>query len=176
MSKVVIQKFSPLLGLSEMRSIFFESSQKKDFKDESERETFYFKYLGFYLDKYPEYALVAVDQDVIGYCLGTLDSKDKELLKIQPHLSVFEDLFSQYPAHLHINCHASYRGSGLGSKLLLAFERELTGKNISGLHIMTSSDAKNKSFYLRAGYDHLVEREWQGKKILFMGKRLSHQA
>ena len=157
----------------EVREIFFESSTKKLFKDEAEKEAFYEKYLGFYLKHYPQFAWVARSERVLGYVIVAPESQNIELQKLQPHLQVFDSYFQNYPAHLHINCHYESRGLGVGSKLILEAETKLRQLNIKGLHIMTSRDAANKSFYKKLGFDFQTELNFHGSMILFMGKSLS---
>lgn len=158
--------------LPEMREIFFESSTKKDFKDENERELFFEKYLGFYLKNFPDLAFVAFDKKVLGYVVGALHSDDPELSKLQPHLLTFIDQFSKYPSHLHINCHHEARGQGIGRKLVATLEGELKKRHVPGLHIMTSPDALNKSFYSSLGFHDQILQDFRGVSILLMGKAL----
>lgn len=157
----------------EVREIFFESSTKKSFKDDAEKNAFYEKYLGFYLRNYPELAWVAKADRVLGYVIVAPESHNPELQKLQPHLQVFDSHFQNYPAHLHINCHHESRGMGVGSKLIAEAEKKLRALHIKGLHIMTDSDAANKSFYKKLGFDFQTELNFHGSTILFMGKSLS---
>ncbi len=158
--------------LSELKDIFFESSTKKSFKDQAEKEAFFYKYLGFYLEHFPELCLVAVDKKVLGYVVTSPESISPELLSLQPHLRSFEEYFNKYPAHLHINCHVDSRGQGIGSKLISETEKKLSAMKIKGLHIMTGHDAANQSFYKKLGFNFQVVEDFQGSQILFMGKEL----
>ena len=158
--------------LQELREIYFESSAKKDFKDEKEKENFYWKYLGFYLEHFPEYVWIAKGERILGYVVGAPRSDLPELLKIQPHLEIFRPLFKVYPSHLHINLHSDARGQGLGSRLLTELEVQLQRLDITGLHIMTGVESRNKNFYTRLGFDFQKTLEFSGHPILFMGKEL----
>lgn len=158
--------------LAQVREIFFESSTKKDFKDASEKEAFFEKYLGYYLRNHPELAWVAQEDRVLGYVVAVADSQDDALYKIQPHLKTFEKYFAQYPAHLHINCHVESRGKGVGGQLVKAVEKRLKAMNIQGLHIMTGADALNKKFYQKLGFDFEAIEFFHDSPILFMGKSL----
>lgn len=159
--------------LTQVREIFFESSTRKEFKDESEREAFFQKYVGFYLDHYPELAWIGFSgEKVLGYLVAAPRSSDPELDKIQPHLKAFEAFFKDYPAHLHINCHHESRGMGLGSQLVRVLVAELKIMRIPGLHIMTGPDSQNRSFYKKLGFDFESEVPFRGTPILFMGRRL----
>lgn len=157
----------------ELKEIFFESSTKKEFKDEAEKEAFYFKYLGFYLSHYPELAWVALQKEkVLGYVVVAPETNTSELQKIQPHLSVFHKDSEKFPAHLHINCHFESRGMGVGKALVETVIDALKTKNIKGLHIMTGPASKNRSFYKKLGFEYETESNFHGSPILFMGKSL----
>jgi len=172
MSAVIIKRGIPN-DINSLSEIFYESSTKKKFESESQKQDFFEKYLGFYLKNDPTLCFYAENAGVtIGYCVGMLQTAGAELFEKQPHLRIFQDHYVKFPTHLHMNCDYRYRGQGLGSKLLLAFEQEIAGRNISGLHIMTSSDSPNVSFYQKAGFAFRDEREWFGSRILFMGKKL----
>lgn len=164
------------VDLKELREIYFESSARKDFKDDSEKEAFFWKYLGFYLEHYPEFVWIAKGSRILGYVVGSPLSDDSALYSIQPHLETFKNYFKDYPAHLHINLHSDARGQGLGSKLLKELEEQLQELDITGLHIMTGVDSRNKNFYTRLGFDFQKTLEFSGHPILFMGKDLKKDA
>lgn len=159
--------------MKEVREIFFESSTRKEFKDEAEREAFFYKYVGYYLKHYPQLCFVAVKDRVLGYIVGSPQSTEAELVSIQPHLNIFSREYQEYPAHLHINCHHESRGMGVGSLLVGKLIECLKLNNINGLHIMTGANAHNQSFYKKLGFDYEVVEDFRGSPILFMGKKLS---
>lgn len=156
----------------ELKEIFFETSAKKDFRDGAEKEAFYQKYLGFYLTHYPQWVWIAKGSRVLGYVVGMPNTSDPKLHQLQPHLQTFQKYFKDYPAHLHINLHAEARGMGLGSKLLQEMVIKLQQANITGLHIMTGPDSRNKTFYQRLGFDFEVTLNFLSSPICLMGKRL----
>ncbi len=158
--------------LVELREIYFDSSARKDFRDEADKEAFYEKYLGFYLDHYPEYVWVAREGRILGYMIGAPVTSSADFYSIQPHLQVFEEHFNKYPAHLHVNFHPMARGMGLGSKLFSELEKQFQGMKIRGVHIMTGPDSRNKSFYQRLGFNFEVTLDFKGTPILMMGKSL----
>jgi ribosomal protein S18 acetylase RimI-like enzyme len=170
MPEIVITHPSSDQDLRQLREIFFESSTKKEFSNDAEKESFFWKYVGYYLTHHPELVYLAKNDSVLGYCLGTANSLDEDLFHIQPHLKVFEEFFKQFPAHFHINCRFDARGMGIGSKLLAQFESELVKKGVPGVHLMTSVLAPNRAFYLKAGYRFESEKFFHGNSILFMGK------
>lgn len=158
--------------LPEVREIFFESSTRKEFKSEEEKEAFFYKYVGLYLKHYPEFALIAVTDRVLGYIVGAPESSTEELYQVQPHLKNFASHYQKYPAHLHINCHHDARGMGVGGMLVANLEERFKTHKIHGFHIMTGPNAKNKSFYKKLGFDYEVVEDFQGSPILLMGRDL----
>ena len=159
--------------LKEVREIFFESSSRKIFEDEKAREAFFEKYLGYYLLRFPELSFVAIeDNRVLGYVVASPVSDDEGLYILQPHLKQFKSYFKQFPAHLHINCHHSTRGQGIGTRLIDALVERLKERDINGLHIMTGVNSENRSFYRKLGFNFETAEEFQGAAILFMGKAI----
>lgn len=174
MSEIIIFNFKdPRVQWSDFKSqvtaIFFESSTKKDFKNQQEKDAFEWKYLGFYLAHYPEYAWVAVkNSKVLGYVLGMPFSQDPSLYGIQPHMRAFEERFKKYPAHLHINCHADSRGQGVGKMLVEKILSQMKQEGVKGLHIMTGPESENRHFYKKMHFNFEVTIN----SILFMGVEL----
>jgi ribosomal protein S18 acetylase RimI-like enzyme len=60
---------------------------------------------------------------------------------------------SLYPAHLHINLQAAWRGCGLGKKLIAHYVEQLRYKSVPGIHLHTTSlnEAACK-LYERSGF------------------------
>lgn len=174
MSETVILNFKhPLISQSDFKEqlseIFFEASTKKEFKDQKEKDAFFWKYVGFYLSHYPEYVWIAVQEGkVLGYVLGMPFTQDPSLYAIQPHLKAFQEHFKSYPAHLHVNCHADARGQGVGKKLVMKLLSQLKDQKVAGLHIMTGPTSDNKIFYQKLGFDYEIEMN----SILLMGIRI----
>lgn len=158
------EKFLPAL-----KEIFYLSSSRQTFADAAERDAFFQRWAGYYVSREPQNCFLALDskKELLGYITGCADSK-----AAAPHIplrsySVFADLFDKYPAHLHINCHPRARSQGVGSALI----RHLIGNfGGAGIHLITSPGAANIPFYRRNGFTFEVEREWEGKKLLFMGR------
>jgi ribosomal protein S18 acetylase RimI-like enzyme len=158
--------------LRELREIYFETSARKDFRDEAEKEAFFQKYLGSYLSRFPEYLWVAKEGRILGYMVASPVTKDPDFYRLQPHLESFESFFKDYPAHLHVNFHQDARGMGLGGKLFSELEKQFQRSGIRGIHIMTGPDSRNKSFYQRLGFNFEVTLDFKGTPILMMGKSL----
>ena len=156
--------------LTQVESIFFEASSKKEFTSLEHKAAFFQRWCGDYIKNYPEeFFVMTEDGHLLGYLSGCSDSRISLQCLSVPGLEVFSDQFEDYPAHLHINFHATARGRGLGSELIKTYESYLRNKNVKGLHLITSPEALNVSFYRRLGYIHEVEREFKGMQLLFMG-------
>ena len=74
--------------------------------------------------------------------------------------------FKVFPAHLHINVDADYRGHGLGRQLMNAYLDQLRSLHIPGVHLMTTSlNEAACRLYESVGF-HLVDsrptRMWEG--------------
>lgn len=60
-------------------------------------------------------------------------------------------LYEGYPATLHMNIEAPYRGRGIGEKLLSAFLDYLAKENVRGVYLATMSEA-GKNFFRKQGF------------------------
>jgi ribosomal protein S18 acetylase RimI-like enzyme len=160
--------------IQNISNIFFESSFMTSFKNDKERDEFEFKYLGYYMETYPEFFLVGIlDQKVIGYICGSPNSlKDEFLFNSLFYFNLFKDEYLKYPAHLHINLSSDSRGMGLGSILIEEFEKRISQIAV-GVHLITSPVARNRNFYLKNGYSYEVTETYKTSSILLMGKDLS---
>ncbi len=157
---------------AQVTEIFWETSSRTEFASPGEKASFQGRYLDVYLDHYPHHAWVALlDGEVLGYIVGAPDTLGAaDVRAANPHLAVFEDMFARYPAHLHINLTARARGQGVGGLLMQALEAQLRQERVPGLHLITSPTARNVSFYLKNGFTHRVERLWEGRPLLMLGK------
>jgi len=55
-------------------------------------------------------------------------------------------VFEEYPATMHINIDARFRGSGIGAQLLRAYDTYLEHARIAGVHLATLSPAAGRFF------------------------------
>lgn len=154
----------------QLEQIFFETSSRKNFADDIDRQNFLYKYLGHYLEHYPQSTFVCINEDkVLGYITICPDtSADLTLVKFNPNLKQYSDHYRDYPAHLHINMTASAQGTGAGSKLLNYALEQLSG---IGIHLVTLQNARNLNFYLKNHFE-VVEKYSDGTVLL--GRRLEH--
>lgn len=154
---------------SQVVEVFWETTTRKEFASETERQQFQHQYLDVYLD---QLAFVAVEHhQVMGYIVGQLDTLKTEA-SWPAHLSIFREEYTQYPAHLHINCCNASQGKGLGGQLLAALETELRGLGVKGLHLITAAEARNVNFYKKYGYLEIAQRPWKTAQLLMLGKIL----
>jgi GNAT superfamily N-acetyltransferase len=152
-----------------VQEIFWETTTRTQFASINERVEFQEKYLESYLS---QISLVAeLNSVVVGYIVAA-PTTSQDGAYWSEHLSLFADLYERYPAHLHVNCAEEARGHGIGSRLVERLESDLTGLGVGGLHLITLAGARNVSFYQKLGFLHKVERLWNGKPLLFLGKTL----
>lgn len=156
-------------SLIQVRNIFFESSSIDTFEDETHKEQFYQKWLGKYINKFPDYFLIAHENKIVlGYLVGCPDSLSHPELQ-QPVVGERDD-YKSYPFHLHMNCHKDYRGKGVGGKLLLKTEQLCRERGCSGLHLITKEGVLNQSFYEKYGHKLIRKKEINGNILVMLGK------
>ncbi len=160
---------------SEVKDIFFLSSSLKEFSSEEKKSSFFKRWCEDYIIYYPDQFYVMIESDtkkVLGYLSGCENSADS-LSRLQvPGLANYKDLFDKYPAHFHINFHPDCRGRGLGGQLVGHYCQVLRAKKIVGVHLVTSTDAKNISFYRKLKFSYEISREFGKMSQLFMGLKL----
>lgn len=156
--------------LGQIEEIFFEASSKKTFLSPEKKAAFFKRWCGDYEHYFPEEFFIAMDgPKVLGYLSGCSDSARAMNELSVPGFAVFHDLFSAFPAHLHINFHPDARGRGLGSLLVKHYMNYLKLGNVMGVHLVTSPDAQNVSFYERLGFSTVHTREFNEMPLYFMG-------
>ncbi len=158
--------------LEQIQNIFFLSTSIKEFSSPERKEAFFKKWCGDFIRLYPDHFYLMIEEKkLLGYLSGCLNSLQAKTVLEVPGYTVFEDLFDDFPAHLHINFHPDCRGRGLGSHLVEKFVEDLQSLKIHGVHLITSPEAKNISFYRRLGFTHEVVRSFNSSPLLFMGKK-----
>lgn len=156
--------------LKQIEFIFFESTSKKTFDSPDHKARFFKRWCGDFQDHYgDEFFLVMEKGVVMGYLSGCSDSIAAISVLDVPGYTVFQDLFKKFPAHLHINFHPDARGKGLGSLLVNHYKKFLSDNGVVGVHLVTSRDAQNVSFYDRLGFTFCEEREYKQMSVYFMG-------
>ncbi|MCK9594168.1 MAG: GNAT family N-acetyltransferase [Candidatus Omnitrophica bacterium] len=67
------------------------------------------------------------------------------------------DFSNDYPAVMHINLKAGFRGKGIGSRLIAAYLKHLKTNKASAVRLATFSD-KAKDFFLKNGFSLLFQQ------------------
>lgn len=142
---------------------------------------------------------------VVGYILGTLDSsaqaarfKQTMIPKIRTYWQdmprrtihdwrfyafvrwfdreVFTQLYSHYPAHLHINLLPEHQRRGIGERLLGAYEDNLRDKQVPGYHLGVGADNQvGIGFYNKMELAQLDVFPKVGRPLVIaFGRRLDH--
>ena len=173
---VTLDKLSPdikLIVIDQIKNIFFEASSVKVFKDEESKAIFFKRWCGDYIEHYPHYFyLMFENQKLLGYLSGCLNTIESFSILNVPGVRLFSDLYNDYPAHLHINFSSDCRGKGLGSVLVEHYLYECKSNKVKGVHLITSQDAKNVSFYRKLGFTDEFPRVAQSFTQLLMGKKI----
>jgi GNAT superfamily N-acetyltransferase len=156
-------------------AIFFEASATKTFASEDERSAFRERWLGRYLTHFPAqaYLALATDGDVAGYLVGSLD--DPALNPLFADIGYFKDfatLTADYPAQLHINLAPTWRGQGIGTRLLEAFESDARSAGSKGVHVVTGRGMRNVGFYLANGFREKGALSTNGRDLVFLARSL----
>jgi GNAT superfamily N-acetyltransferase len=160
----------------DLDQIFFEASGTRSFPSEVARRAFHDKWLGSYLHMNQEDAFVALTAEgrCAGYVVGALNDPAQDPRHADlSYFGAFAGLTATYPAHLHINVASQYRSVGVGAALVQAFVQHAAARGAPGIHVVTGKGMRNVGFYLRNGFVHLAETEWNGKHVVMLGRRLA---
>lgn len=162
--------------LTELENIFFLTA-KAEIETSEKKQSLFEKYAKPYIQNWPDdvhFACEISSKKTIGYLIGCRDSLRAEPI-FKPLLKsydVFLDQFKKYPAHLHMNIHPDYQGTGVGTFLIQEYLLELKKAKIKGVHIITSPHEGNSDFYKKNKFIFKLEREFNSHKLLFMGNSL----
>ncbi len=163
---------------SQIEEILLVSANPRRVADEASRAAFLDRWLTPYLEAYPEQLLLALegaeDGRVLGVLNGCLDSAGATVFRdLHPYYGLFADLYEDYPAHFHVNCHPAHRSRGVGSRLVQAFVALCRDAGLPGVHLVTAPGLRNVGFYRRNGFADAVERSEAGRRYLFLGRQLA---
>lgn len=159
----------------ELDHIFFSSSARQTFDSADDRMAFHERWLGRYLEHFPQHALVALDETdrAVGYVIGSLEDPARDpLFADVAVLQHFRALTARYPAQLHINVDADCRGRGVGARLIAAFSDMVQRAEAPGVHAITARGMRNVGFYLANGFRELGATAIDGLELLFLGRDL----
>lgn len=160
---------------AQIDAIFFEASATKAFADETARAAFRERWLGRYLDRFPDCAFLAMGADgrVAGYLVGSLADPARDPLFAD--IAFFGDLAehtARFPAQLHINLAPEARGRGIGGRLIAAFCDLARSRGVTGVHVVTGAASRNRTFYAREGFEVEAMLGGPGQAIVLLGRRL----
>ena len=159
----------------EIEAIFFAASATRSFAGDAVRTAFRERWLGRFLDHFPDCAFLALDDDgaVAGYIVGALadPAKDPRFSDIG-YFRDFGHLTARYPAHLHINLAANARNRGIGGRLIDAFCGHARTQGAPGVHAVTAEQSRNRSFYARNGFALQATVDRSGPAIVFLARAL----
>ena len=79
------------------------------------------------------------------------------------------NLRQNYPAHLHMNVEADWRGSGIGAQLAEEFFADLRAAGIAGVHLYCGAAPLN--FYEKQGFKFLAKIVFRGAPVYALGRR-----
>lgn len=156
---------------AEMDAIFYETAPRAPV-EATARAAFHDLWLGQYLRHEPHLAHVAcLDGRVIGYLVAC--HVNPATSARFPDLSYFQDFAeacARFPAHVHINLTAAARGHGTGARLIEASVEDASDAGLAGVHVVTSANARNVSFYQRCSFAEIAATSRRGERIVFLGR------
>jgi GNAT superfamily N-acetyltransferase len=168
-----VADFATYLG--DIDDIFFQSSAKRDFSSQEEKQAFREMSLGRYIEKHLSSFFVALDADgrAVGYLAGCLENPiTLSHFNDVAYFRSIEDICRDYPAHLHVNVAERYRNRGLGTALVGRFVEWAKLHPVEGIHLVTSSGARSIPFYRRLGFTELRTFPWNVGTSVCMGRKL----
>jgi GNAT superfamily N-acetyltransferase len=154
-------------------AVFFAASNVTSFESGKARAEFRERWLGRYLAHDPHLALVALspDDEVLGYVVGAIDDPALTArFSDIAYFATFKELTARYPAHLHVNLAPKARNAGLGSLLVNGFISKAAKAGARGVHVVTSRDARNVTFYNRNGFHESGSLSQGGRDIVFLAR------
>lgn len=159
--------------------IFFEASHTQSFLSDTAREAFRERWLQRYLTHDPEHAFLAIvasgtaEEEVAGYLVGSLDDPAQALrFSDLGYFRQMADLTAVFPAQLHVNVAAPWRGQGVGRALVDAFCAHAARRGVTGAHVFTGRGLRNNAFYEAAGFNEAGSIIWNDREIVMLGRRL----
>ena len=156
-------------ALAEVDQIFFEASTVRSFECRAAQAAFRERWLGRYLDTFPEHAFLATREGrVVGYIVGAI-GPDPMFADV-PSTRLFADLLPRFPAHLHINVASDVREAGVGSQLMQTFLAHVRSCGVPGVHLVTGEGNRNIAFYRRNGFRIEASRPTSDRVLVFMAR------
>lgn len=101
-------------------------------------------------------------------------SREQEIVNELYHPSEYlsDDMYSKYPAHLHIDMMARAQGAGNGTHMIQTMLNHLKARNIPGVYLcMSDTNFRALKFYTKLGFSQ-IEGSPTGQGCLYLGKFL----
>lgn len=162
--------------INQIEVIFWQTASPQSFDDKEKQELFKYRYLVHYIENYPGHCYVILSQkdEVFGYLCGDgARSSYHQLKQLHAYYYLFEQYFSTYPAHFHINIAPNYQLKGLGAQLVAHYCEVLTLERCPGVHLITAQSARNVSFYQKLHFKSVQVKGYLNSNLLLLGKLLS---
>jgi GNAT superfamily N-acetyltransferase len=161
--------------VAQVEAIFWQTSART-FAPGPERDAFRERWLGRYMRGGSDVVLLALaDADTVaGYLVGALHdpAEQPRFADIGYFRTDFAALTKRFPAHLHINLAADFRGRGIGAALIEAFAARAKRADAPGMHAVTGKGMRNVGFYTRCGFTERAAALWNGSQIVFLAREL----
>lgn len=164
--------------MADIDHVFFSSSNTQSFESDAAKAAFHTRWLGRYLQHFPQYAFLARDsaRRAIGYVVGSVaDPARDPIFSDLPFLAAFAEASARYPAHLHVNLVERWRGQGLGARLIEAFSDAARREGAPGVHVVTQRGARNVRFYHANGFRERAATTLGETELVFLGRDLDRR-
>ena len=110
---------------------------------------------------------------VVGYLVGCrVDPLTSSRFDSLSYFKAFAAECALFPAHLHINLDAAYRGQRLGERLVETLCDALAAEGVPGVHVVTGREQRNIGFYKRIGFLEMAATPRGSSEVVFLGRRL----
>lgn len=163
---------APARGLDH---VFFATSNTQVFDSDETRAAFRDRWLGRYLDGWPDWGFAAMDAEetVCGYVIACPENPLAHPdFADHRYYTLFAELCPRYPAHLHINVLEHARGRGVGAALMTRLCERARAAGLPGLHAVTADGHRNNGFFEAQGFLAAGRGTWQGTALVFFARDL----
>ncbi len=168
---VTVKKYEPKYR-ENVQQVCLNTAPKTALTDPVMRDFILYTFCNYYIEQEPENVFVLVDENDVaqGYVFGAMNFKTY-LKQFKPYLKVVRGLgmgyykdavaeiiahgvFSlKYPAHLHIDINAPFRGNGNGSKMISTLTEHMKSNGAKSIMLVVgTSNTRGINFYKKNGF------------------------
>lgn len=171
---VTIKRYEPKYK-EDVRQVCINTGPSEASTDPKMRDFILFTFCDYYCEQEPDNVFVLVDENdrAQGYCFAALDfkaykkafkpymKKVKEIganfyLETKGEVLLHELYSGKYPAHLHIDINAPFRGNGNGSRMVAAQLDNIRSKGAKGIMLVVgASNTRGINFYEKNGFESI---------------------